>query len=102
MWIISGAWIIGSAVLMICEGKAICDSLLLVVGIILVVWLRPVMTGKFNDVADVVVHLYDFSGEEGTPQGFIFLDGLLSFNFEGTQMSFKVEDQVEFYHGELG
>ena len=87
---------------MICEGKAICDSLLLIMGIILVVWLWPAMTGKFDDVADVVIRLYDFSGKEGAPQGFVFLDSLLSFNFEGAQMSFKVEDQVEFYRGKSG
>ena len=50
----------------------------------------------------MIVHLYDFLGEEGTPQGFISLDSLLSFDFKGSQMSFKVEDQVEFYCGKSG
>ena len=68
---------------MICEGEAICYALLFAAGIILVIRFWSVMAGNFYDVADVIICLYDLSGEEGTPQSFVSLDGLLSFYFEG-------------------
>ena len=82
--IISDAWVISGAALMICEGKAICYALLFAVGVILVVRFWSAMAGDFYDVADVIIRLYDLSGKEGAPQSFISLDGLLSFYFEGT------------------
>ena len=88
--------------LIICEGEAICCALLFVAGVVLIVRFWSVVASNLDDVVDVIVHLYNFSGKEGASQGFVFLDGLLSFNFKSVQMSFKVEDQVEFYHGKLG
>ena len=81
MLIISGAWIVDGAALIICEGDAICNALLLVVGLVLVVWFWPAMAGMFDDVADVIVGLDHFLGEEGAPQFFVFLHCLLPFDF---------------------
>ena len=102
MWITSGAWIIGGVVLIICEGEAIGDALFFGAGVILVVQFWPSVAGYFNDIADVIVGLDHFSGEEGTPQFFVLLYCLLPLDFQGAQMSFKIEDQVEFYRGESG
>ena len=102
IWIISGAWILGGVVLIICEGKAICDTLFFGAGVVLVVWFWPSVAGDFDDVVDVIVGLDHFSGEEGAPQFFTFLYCLLPFDFQGAQVSFKIENQVEFYCGELG
>ena len=66
---------------MICEGKVICDALFLSSGVVLVVWFWPVVAGKFDNVADVIVGLDDFSGEEGAPQFFVLLHCLLPFDF---------------------
>ena len=79
--ITSGAWIIGGAALMICEGKAICDVLLFSSGVVLVIWFWPVVTGEFNNVADVIIGLDHLSGEEGTPQFFVLLHCFLPFDF---------------------
>ena len=100
--ITSGAWIIGGAALIICEGEAIGDVLLFGLGVILIVGFWSAVTGKFYDVVDVIVSLDHLSGKEGAPQFFVFLYCLLPLDFQGTQMSFKIENQVEFYHGELG
>jgi hypothetical protein len=102
MLIISGAWIIGGTALIICKGEAIGDVLFFGTGVILIVGLWSAVTGAFYDVTDVIVGLDHFSGKEGAPQFFAFLYCFLPFNFQGTQMSFKVEDQVEFYRGESG
>jgi hypothetical protein len=102
MQITSGAWIIGGAALIICEGEAIGNVLLFGTGVILVVGFWSAVTSKFDDVVDVIVGLDHFSGEEGAPQFFMFLHCLLPFNFQSMQMSFKIENQVEFYHGESG
>ena len=102
MLIISGAWVTGGAALIICEGEAICDALFFVAGCVLVVWFRPAVAGDFDDVADVIVGLDHFSGKEGAPQFFVFLYRLLSLDFQGAQMSFKIEDQVELYRGKSG
>jgi hypothetical protein len=102
MQIISGAWIIGGAALIICEGKAIGDVLLFGPGVVLIVGFWSAVTGKFYDIADVIVSLNHLLGEEGAPQFFVFLYCLLPLDFQGTQMSFKIENQVEFYHGESG
>ena len=102
MLITSGAWIAGGAALIICEGDAICDALLFVAGLVLVVWFRPSVAGDLDDVVDVIVGLDHFSGEEGAPQFFVFLYRLLSLDFQGAQMSFEVEDQVELYRGKSG
>ena len=83
MLIISGAWITGGGALIICEGEAICDALLFVAGFILVVWFWPSVAGDLDDVADVIVGLDHFSGEEGTPQFFVFLYRLLSLDLQG-------------------
>ena len=83
----------------ICEGDAICDALLFAAGVVLIIRFWSVVTGNFYKVADVFVSLDHFSSEEGAPQGLILLYCLLPFNFQGAQMSFKVEDQVELYHG---
>jgi hypothetical protein len=87
---------------MICEGDAICNTLLFVAGFVLVVWFWPSVAGDFDDVSDVIVGLDHFSGEEGTPQFFTFLYCLLPLDFQGAQVSFKIENQVEFYRGKLG
>ena len=102
MRITSGAWIIGGAALIICEGEAISDALLFGAGVVLVVWFWPSVAGYFNDVADVIVGLDHFVGEEGAPQFFVLLYCLLPLNFQGAQVSFKIENQVELYRGELG
>ena len=102
MWITSGAWIIGGAALIICEGEAICDALFFGAGVILVVRFWPSVAGYFYDVADVIVGLDHFSGEEGTPQFFAFLYCLLPLDFQGAQVSFKIENQVELYRDESG
>ena len=102
MQITSGAWVIGGAALIICEGEAIGDVLLFGTGVILVVGFWSAVTGKFYDVVDVIVGLDHFSGEEGAPQFFVFLHCLLPHDFQGAQVSFKVENQVEFYRGKLG
>ena len=100
--ITSGSQVPGGAAVSICKGDAICNALLFAVGVVLIIRFWSAVTGNFYNIVDVVVGLDHFSGEEGAPQSFIFLDGLLSFNFEGAQISFKVEDQVEFYCGKLG
>ena len=102
MRITSGAWVFGGVALIICEGEAICDALLFVTSVILVIWFWPSMAGYFYDFADVIVGLDHFLGEEGAPQFFAFLYCLLPLNFQGTQVSFKIENQVELYHGESG
>ena len=88
--------------LIICEGEAISNALFLGAGVVLVVWFWPSVTGYFDDVADVIVGLDHFSGEEGAPQFFVLLYCLLPLDFQGVQVSFKIENQVEFYRGELG
>ena len=102
MLIISGAWIFGGAALIICEGEAICNTLFFGAGVVLVVWFWPLVASNLNDVVDMIVGLDHFSGEEGAPQLFLLLYCLLPFDFQGTQVSFKVEDQVEFYRGKSG
>ena len=102
MLITSGAQLFGGAALIICEGDAICNTLLFVVSFVLVVWFRPAVAGDFDDVADVIVGLDHFSGEEGAPQLFLLLYHLLPLDFQGAQVSFKVEDQVELYRGKSG
>ena len=102
MRITSGAWVIGGAALIICEGEAICNVLFFGSGIVLVIRFWPAVTGKLDNVADVIVSLDHSSGEEGTPQFFVSLYCFLPFDFQGAQMSFKIENQVEFYRGELG
>ena len=92
MLIISGAWVIGGAALIICEGNAICNALLFVVGFVLVVRFWPVVAGDFDNAVDVIVGLDHFSGKEGTPQLFLLLYCLLPFDFQGAQVPFKVED----------
>ena len=92
----------GGVALIICEGEAICNTLLFSAGVVLVVRFWPSMAGDFDNVADVIVGLDHFSGEEGAPQLFVLLYCLLPFNFQGAQVSFKVENQVEFYHGKSG
>ena len=86
----------------ICEGKAISDALFFDVGVVLVVWFWPSVAGYFDDVADVTVGLDHFAGEEGAPQFFMLLYCLLPLNFQGVQVSFKIENQVELYHGASG
>ena len=78
IWIILGAWVIGGAVLMICEGDAIGNSLLLIAGIILIIWFESAVASKFDNFMNLFICGYYFSGEERTSQGLIFLDGLLS------------------------
>ena len=102
MWITSGAWVTGGATLIICKGEAIGDILLFGMGVILVVQFWPAVTGKLYDIADVIIGLDHFLGKEGTPQFFMLLYSLLPLIFQSTQVSFKVENQVEFYHGKLG
>ena len=102
MRITSGVWIFGGTALIICEGEAICDVLLFVMSVILVVRFWPSVAGYFDDVADVIIGLDHFSGEEGAPQFFAFLYCLLPLDFQGAQVSFKIENQVEFYRGESG
>ena len=102
MLIISGAWIFGGVALIICEGKVICNMLFFGASIVLVVQFWPSVAGDFNDVADVIVGLDHFSGEEGAPQFFVLLDCFLPFDFQGAQVSFEVENQVELYRGESG
>ena len=99
MLMISGAWIIGGATLIICEGEAIGDALFFGTGVILIIGFWSVVTGKFYDVANVIIGLDHFSGEEGAPQFFVLLYCLLPFNFQGAQMSFEVKNQVELYCG---
>ena len=62
MWMISGAWIVGGAALIICEGEAICDTLFFGVGVVLVVRFWPSVAGYFYDVVDVIVGLYHLLG----------------------------------------
>ena len=75
--------------------------LLLVAGVVLMIRFWSTVAGKFYDVADVIISLDHFSSKEGAPQGFVPLYCFLPFNFQGAQMSFKVEDQVELYCGKL-
>ena len=96
-----GSWVVGGTTVSICEGDAISDVLFLGVIVVLIIRFWSAMTGDLNDAANVVVCLYNFLCEEGAPQGFIFLDCLLLFDLKGSQVSFKVENQVEFYHGKL-
>ena len=70
--------------------------------VVLVVQFWPSVAGYFNDIADVIVGLDHFSGEEGAPQFFVLLYCLLPLNFQGAQVSFKIENQVEFYRGKSG
>ena len=91
---ISGSWITGGCTLSICEGDAICNSLLLVVGVVLIVRFQSVVAGKFDDFVNMFICGDYFPGEEGAPQGFVFLDCLLLFYFQGSQMPFKIKDQV--------
>jgi hypothetical protein len=100
MLIISGAWIFGG-VLIICEGEAICNTLFFGTSVILVIRFWPSVASYFYDFADVIVGLDHFLGEEGAPQFFAFLYCLLPFDFQGAQVSFKIENQVELYRGEL-
>ena len=102
MLIISGVWIFGGAALIICEGDAICDTLLFVAGFVLVVRFWPAVAGDFDNAANVIVGLDHFSGEEGAPQFFLLLYCLLPFNFQGVQVPLKVKNQVEFYRGKSG
>ena len=83
MLIISGAWIIGGTALIICEGDAICNTLLFVAGLVLVVWFQPSVAGDLDDVVDVIVGLDHFSGKEGAPQLFVSLYRLLPLDFQG-------------------
>ena len=83
MLIISGAWIVGGVVLIICKGEAICDTLLFVTGFVLVIRFWPAMAGDFNNAADVIVGLDHFSGEEGAPQLLLLLYGFLPLDFQG-------------------
>ena len=84
MLIISGAWIIGGAALIIFEGEAICDTLLFVMGFVLVVRFWPAVAGDFDDAANVIVGLDHFSGEEGAPQLLLLLYCFLPLDFQGT------------------
>ena len=93
-------WVFGGAALIICKGEPIGDALFFGAGVVLVVWFWPSVAGYFDDVADVIIGLDHFSGKERAPQFFAILYCLLSFNFQGAQVSFKVENQVEFYRGE--
>jgi hypothetical protein len=93
---------VGGTAVSICKGDAICHALFFAVGVILIIRLWPAVAGNFYHVANVVISLDYFSSKEGAPQGFVLLYCLLPFNFQGTQMSFKVEDQIELYHGKLG
>jgi hypothetical protein len=102
MWITSYVWIIGGMALIICEGEAIGNALFFGAGVVLVVRFWPSVASCFYNIVDVIVSLDHFSGEEGTPQFFVSLYCFLPFNFQSTQMSFEVEYQVEFYHGESG
>ena len=95
-------WVIGGVVLIICKGEAIGDMLFFGMSVILVVRFWPSVASCFYDVADVIVGLDHFPGEEGAPQFFVSLHCLLPLNFQGAQMSFKIENQVEFYRGESG
>ena len=99
MLIMSGAWITGGAALIICKGEAIGDVLFFGTGVVLVIGFWSVVTGKSYDIANVVVGLDHFLGKEGAPQFFVLSYCLLPFNFQGTQMSFKVKNQVELYRG---
>ena len=83
MRITSGVWIIGGVALIICEGEAIGNALFFGVGVVLVVWLWYSVAGYFNNVADVIVGLDHFAGEEGTPQFFVLLYCLLPLDFQG-------------------
>ena len=69
--------------LIICEGEAICNMLFFGAGVVLVVRFWPSVAGDLDDVADVIVGLDYFSGEEGTPQFFVPLYCLLPFDFQG-------------------
>jgi hypothetical protein len=92
MLITSGAWLFGGAALIICEGEAICDALFFGAGVVLVVRFWPSVASDLDDVVDMIVGLNHFSGKEGAPQFFLLLYCLLPFDFQGTQVSFKVED----------
>ena len=81
MRITSGAWIIGGAALIICEGEAIGDVLFFSAGVVLVVQFWPLVAGYFDDIVDMIVGLDHFTGEEGTPQFFVLLYCLLPLNF---------------------
>ena len=102
MQMTSGAWVLGGVALIICEGEAIGNALFFGAGVILVVQLWSSVAGYFDNVADVIVGLDHFAGEEGAPQFFVLLYCLLPLNFQGVQVSFKIENQVEFYRGESG
>ena len=88
--------------LIICEGEAICDALFFGMSVVLIVRFWPSVAGYFYDFADVIVGLDHFLGEEGAPQFFVFLYCLLPLDFQGAQVSFEIENQVEFYRGESG
>ena len=94
--IISGAWVIGGHALSICEGDAISNSLFFIVGIILVIGFGLAMAGKLNNLMDLLIRRYYFSGKEGTPQGLVLLNCFLSLDLQGPQVSLEVKDQVEF------
>ena len=83
MRITSGAWVIGGAALIICKGEAICDALFFGAGVVLVVQFWPSVAGYLYDVADVIISLDHFSGEEGTPQFFVLLYCFLPLDFQG-------------------
>ena len=88
--------------LIICEGEAICNMLFFSAGVVLIVRFWPSVASDLDDVVDMIVGLDHFSGEEGAPQLFLLLYCLLPFYFQGAQVSFKVEDQVELYRGKSG
>ena len=92
MLIISGAWIFGGAALIICEGEAICNTLLFGASVVLVVQFWPSVASDLNDVVDMIVGLDHFSGKEGAPQLLLLSYCLLPFNFQGAQVSLKVDD----------
>ena len=72
--------------LIICEGEAIGDALFFGVGVVLIVQFWPSVAGYFDDVADVIVGLDHFVGEEGAPQFFVLLYCLLPLDFQGVQV----------------
>jgi hypothetical protein len=100
--IISGSWVAGGAVVSICEGDAICYVLFFAAHVVLIIRFWPAMAGNFYHVANMIVSLDHFSSKKSAPQGLVLLYRFLPFNLQGTQMSFKVEDQVELYRGKLG
>ena len=92
----------GGAALSICKGDAICNPLLMFSFVVLIVGFGSAVAGNLDDFTNMIIHGYYFSGKEGTPQGFVFLNHLLSLDFEGSQVPFKIKDEIEFYCGELG